>query len=262
MSETLSKVNDQEEEVITLDPSTASLANVLLGMEAIELSMNRRAHLPGTVCFSGGSGLGKSVTATYVAQQYRGYYVEVRRIWNRKAFLDAILLQMGIPSDGDMPMKTKQICEQMAKSGRPLIIDEFDNVVDRKKDAAAEFLELVRDIVDGSQGSIMIIGEEKLPSKLVKYERFHNRILSWYQARPADLRDCRILAKFYYPTLTIEEKLLEAIHTHTNGRARRICVNLDTAARIAADLGKASIGLAEWGKHPFFTGEPPQTRPQ
>jgi len=246
---------------IALNVKTAALTNITLGLEAAEIAIGRRDHLPGMVCISGHSGLGKSMAATYVAQQYRAYYVEVRRTWNRNAFLESILLQMGIPFDKlSMTRKLSQICEQLGHSGRPLIVDEFDNIVDRKS-GADEFVELVRDIVDGSQGPVIIIGEERLPHKLTRYERFHNRILDWKQAVPADLGDCRILAQFYYPELEIREDLLSKIQLLTKGVARRICVNLDDVAREAAELGITSIGLAELGSRLFHTGEPPKARP-
>lgn len=244
---------------IRLNVKTAALTNITLGLEAAEVATGRRDHLPGMVCLTGHSGLGKSMTAAYVAQLYRAYYVEVRRIWNRNAFLESILLQMGISFDKlSMPKKLSLICEQLGASGRPLIIDEFDNIVDRSN--PAEYLELVRDIVDGSQGAVIIIGEERLPQKLVKYERFHNRILSWYQAVPADLGDCRILAQFYYPELQIHDDLLASIHSQTKGITRRICINLDAVAREAADRGISQISLAEWGGRSFHTGEPPKAR--
>jgi ABC-type uncharacterized transport system YnjBCD ATPase subunit len=244
---------------IKLDVKTAALTNVTIGLEAAEVATGRREHLPGMVTFTGYSGLGKSATAAYVAQKYSAYLVAVRRIWTRKAFLDAILFRMGIPFDKlDMPQKLSLICEQLACSGRPLIIDEFDNIVDRPR--PQEYIELVRDIADGSQGSIIIIGEERLPHKLSKYERFHNRILAWYQAVPADMDDCRILSRFYYPDLEIGEDLLAAIHASTRGVTRRVCVNLAAVAREAADRGISRMGLHEWGSRSFYTGEPPKAR--
>ena len=69
------------------------------------------------------------------------------------------------------------ICEQLAASQRPLILDEADYLV-----AKAGMVELVRDIYEGSQSPIMLVGEEMLPNKLKKYERFHGRVLNWLRA--------------------------------------------------------------------------------
>jgi hypothetical protein len=62
---------------------------------------------------------------------------------------------------------------ELAKSGRPLIIDEFDHLMKGDK------VELIRDLYEGSQGTFLIIGEEMLARKLEKWERFHGRILNW-----------------------------------------------------------------------------------
>lgn len=247
-------------EPITLNPTTANLANVALGLEIAEIAMGRSGHLPGVVCFTGWSGLGKSITAEYIAQQHRGYYVEIRRVWTRKNFLDMIMHVMGIPQEKDLDMARRLtlICSQLGASARPLILDEFDNIMDRPK--PAEFIELVRDLIDGSQGAIIIIGEERLPHKLAKSERFHNRILDWKQAVTTSIKDVKILAAHYYPELEIETALLEKVLTSCHGIARRICMNLEAIAREAAERGVTAIGLADWGKRGFNTGAPPMVR--
>lgn len=247
-------------EVVTLNPTTANLVNVAIALEAAEVSMTRSSHLPGLVCLTGHSGLGKSNGAAYVAQQYRGHYVEIRRVWTRRDLLDMIMHVMGLARKDEMNMagRLSAICDELGASGRPLILDEFDNIVDRK--APAEFVELVRDIVDGSQGTVIIIGEERLPHKLQKYERFSNRVLAWFQAVPSGIADCEILGRHYYPELEIRRDLLEKVLTDCHGITRRICMNLEDIAREAAERGTVTIGLAEWGKRRLNTGEPPKMR--
>ena len=88
----------------------------------------------------------------------------------------------------------------------PLIIDELDHMV--KKGA----VELIRDIHDGSQAAILLIGEERLPAKLERWERFHGRVLDWVPAQPADLDDCRHLANLYCHNIKIADDLLSAMH--------------------------------------------------
>jgi len=248
--------------VFTLNPTTANLANVAIALEATEVALGRSGHLPGAVCFTGHSGLGKSIAAAYVAQQHRAHYVEIKRLWTRKDFLRMCMHVMGIPEGKDMNMADRLgvICDELGNSGRPLIIDEFDHFADRPRESRAEYIELVRDIIDGSQGTVILIGEERLPHKLVKYERFHNRILAWYQAVTAGIGDCEILARHYYPGLEIRRDLLEKVLVTCHGITRRICMNLEAISREAAERGIDSIGLAEWGKRGFNTGEPPKVR--
>lgn len=246
---------------ITLNPLTANLLNVSLAVEATEVALGRRDHLPGMVCFTGHSGLGKSKAASYVAQQYRGFYVEIMGHWRKKELVEMIMLQLGIRPQKGMGLTAciDAVIDELSKCGRPLILDEFDQLVDRKY-GADELLLMILNIAKRSNGAILLIGEELLPQKLKKYEKFHNCVYWWYQAVTSDLGDCRILAKHYYPDLEIRDDLMEKTLRDCHGITRRICMNLDAYAVEAASLGIGSIGLSEWGSKGINTGEPPKTR--
>lgn len=53
-----------------------------------------------------------------------------------------------------------QIGEELSLSQRPLIIDEADFLVQKR------MIEVVRDIYESSQATIILIGEEAMPVKL------------------------------------------------------------------------------------------------
>ena len=109
----------------------APLTNVALCVNALEQAINRPAHLPGLVSFYGPSGYGKSNGAAYAAVKYNAYHVECKSTWTKKAFLINILKEMGMAAKGTIPEMADAIAEQLALSGRPLIIDEFDHMVSR-----------------------------------------------------------------------------------------------------------------------------------
>ncbi len=234
--------------------TTAPLANVSLCDMALTRAMERPRHLPGMVCFYGPSGWGKSTAATYVGLTNRAYYIQCQDSWTKKAILVNILLDMGIEPQHSMWEMTAQVCQQLAKSGRPLIIDELDKLVEKKA------VELIRDIYEGSRGVILLIGEEGLPGKLTRWERFHGRILDWVQAQPADIEDAKHLKRLYHPNLEIEDVLLEKIVTIGKGSIRRICVNLARVEEFAKELGLDVVTAKEWGAKEFFTGEAPARR--
>lgn len=234
--------------------NTAPLKNITLLLTLTERSLRRKPHLPGMVCASGPSGFGKSFAAAWVSAQLRAYYVEARSVWSKRSMPQAILRQMGIQPARTIPEMIDQIGEQLALSGRPLIIDEFDHVIDRK------LVELVRDIYEQSKATIVLIGEEQLPQKLKRVERFDGRILEFAQALPCDLDDARQLARLYCPRVTVEDDLLGRVVKLAHGSTRRVCVNLDRIADAARSEGLKSIGLAEWGDRPLHTGEAPRVR--
>lgn len=235
-------------------PSIAPLTNVARCNAALERAMHRPRHLPGIVTFYGPSGWGKTFAATYTAVKHRAYHVEAKSSWTRKALLAAILTEMGIA-----PMKTlyemsSQVSEQLVLSGRPLIIDEFDHLVQ------AGTVEVVRDIHESSHAAVLLIGEEQLSAKLKRWERFHNRVLSWVQAEPATADDARRLAGLYLTKVEIRPELLARIHEMARGAVRRICINLEMVQEEALDAGWKSVGLKEWGDRELYTGEAPARR--
>lgn len=228
------------------------LTNLGLLASAIERAKSRPNSLPGLVVMYGASGLGKTVGATFAANIYRGYYVECRDTWTKKAFLAAILKEMAILPHRTMSEMVDQIADQLSRSGRPLIIDDAQYLLDK---AMANVL---TDIYNASQGTLVLIGEEKVPNSLAKLQRLHNRVLEWVPAQPASPEDMRALADNCYPQLRIHDDLLENLRMAVRGCLRRVAVNLYHVHCEASALGMESISLEEWGSRGWFTGEPPR----
>ncbi|KAB7624353.1 AAA family ATPase [Alkalilimnicola sp. S0819] len=245
----------QTDNVVNLSSSTAApLQNVALCNGALERALDRPAHLPGLVAFYGPSGWGKSTAAAYCANRHRAYYVECKSSWTKKALLNAVLTEMGVAPAKTLYEMADQISEQLVLSGRPLIVDEMDHIVSKKA------VEVIRDIYEGSNAAILLIGEELLPAKLREWERFHNRMLAWVPAQPCDLDDTRQLARLYCREVTIHDDLLAKIQEVSRGAARRICVNVENVRQAALGGGLAEVDLATWGDQPLYSGEAPKRR--
>ncbi|MDT4806667.1 AAA domain protein [compost metagenome] len=230
------------------------LTNVGLLANAIGRAMLRPAGLPGLVVKYGPSGYGKSVAAAFAANQHRAYYVECRDTWTKKAFLQAVLREMSILPARTLSEMVDQVAEQLSRSGRPLIVDDVQYLLDK---AAANVL---TDLYNASQGTIVLIGEERVPASLAKLERLHNRVLEWVPAQPATLDDLRDLAAATYPGLSIADELLEDLRRQTRGCLRRVAVNLYRVHTEAQAMGTDAVDLAVWGKRGWFTGEAPARR--
>ena len=192
----------------------APLNNVALGVRALERAMKRPRYLPGMVCFYGPSGWGKTFAACYTANKYHAYYIECRSTWTKKAVLQAICKEMGIAAAHTVYGMTDQIIEHMRLAGRPLIVDEMDYLAEKQA------VNIIRDLYDGSGVPIVMIGEEKIPNKLKKWERFHGRVLDWVPAQPADIEDARVLVQFYAPKIQIQDDLISKIVELAKGSVR------------------------------------------
>lgn len=235
-------------------PKIVPLTNVGLLSAAIARAHARPEGLPGLVVMYGASGLGKSVSAAFAANQHRAYYVECRDTWSKKAFLLAILREMGIQPERTLSQMVDQIAEQLSRSGRPLLIDDVQYLLEK---AVANVL---TDIHNASQGTIVLIGEKGVPGSLAKLERLHNRVLEWVPAQSATLDDLRALAQASYPKLHFSDDLLEDLRVKVGGCLRRVAVNLYKVYSETQALAIDSIDLAGWGSRGWFTGDAPSRR--
>ncbi|MCA1909233.1 MAG: ATP-binding protein [Magnetospirillum sp.] len=231
----------------------APLRNVAALLELVERLKARDPNLPGIGVHYGPSGAGKSFAAMYVANKTRAYHVEVKSVTTRKHLAVSILKDMGIAPAKTIPEMIEQIGEQLTLSGRPLIVDEADILVDKG------LIHVIKDIYECSHGSIVLIGEEKLPMKLRPIERIHGRVYDWTPTLPATIADAGHLAKLYARGVTIADDLLKAVHDASQASVRRICINLARAAEAAQGAALDSIDLNAWQDQGgvFFTGNPP-----
>lgn len=235
-----------------------ALKNVGAFMVMTRRLIDRDPHLPGIGVFSGWSGLGKSYASLYAQNKTHAIRTEVGDSWTRRTFLEAVLKELGRE-----PRKGRRTTADLAAQAiealgddpkRPLIVDEADKLVDKG------IVEIVRELHEFSGAPVILIGEERLPTKLVAVERLHNRVLDWQQAQPCDAEDARLLADAFAPKVKIADDLLEHIRRQSDGRARRIVVNVARVAEAALNKGQKAIDLATWNNRPLYTGEPPAVR--
>jgi hypothetical protein len=142
-----------------MQQTIAPLNNVVLCMKAMEIITNPDAYegLDRIISFYGKSGSGKSVAAAYTANQYDAFYVECRSVWTKKSLLEGICEAVGVAPEKTMARMVRRISEALCTSGKPLIIDEMDYVVERKA------VDIIRDIYQESFAPILLIGEEDPP---------------------------------------------------------------------------------------------------
>lgn len=228
--------------------------NVTLLMELVSrISKRPDRSLPGMGTFYGPSGYGKSMAVCACAGPHRAYYVQMRELWSRKYLLEMILGQMSITPEKTMPRMLSQIGEQLSLSGRPLIIDEADLLLKKK------MIEVVRDIYESSQGTVILVGEETLPEQLERIERVHGRMLDWVAAQPTEIGDARLFAGHHCAGITVSDDLLERILDAAHGSARYTCTNLARVAEIARMHNLTALDASTY-TGTLFTGKAPRRR--
>lgn len=243
------RTNHNTEEMMA---QIAPIYNLQLVRVAMERVQSRTHGLPGMAVLYGPSGFGKSMAAMAVANDTRAYMIQVKSAWSRKVLLEKVLEAMGIRPLATLARMLDQVCEQLALSGRLLVIDEFDYCC--RTDG---LIELIRDLHEGSMAAILLVGEELLPKKLQAWERFHGRVLVWQPAAAVTLEDAAQLAAVYAPEVAVGDDLLRRLVAMAQGSVRRVCVNLANINETALTKGWELADLATWGDRPIFTGETP-----
>jgi len=240
----------------------ALLKNVAAMLTLVETLRNRPQISSGFGVFSGPSGYGKTVASTYAQNQYGCVYIEAREFWTRRAFCEALLEELGQKPRGTIPQMMKDIVQVLGHDiGQALIIDEADKLVDKG------MIELARDIQEMTNAPVILVGEEKLPTKLQSFERVHNRVLDWVLAQPCDVQDARLLARRIVPGIEIEDALLEKMCRETGGRTRRVANSLFAAANVARTSGATTLTVETYqgriftGMAPVRPGAPTPKRP-
>jgi len=243
-------MRDDGEIVNTLAPIT----NVALMLQLVDGLMNRAPGLPGIGVFSGPSGWGKSSAAAVAANRHRAFVVEVRSTYTTKHLFGMLAREMGLGDKGTTAQLGDRIAEELALSGRPLILDEADHLADKR------MIEDVRGLYEASQGVLVLIGEERLPVRLERWERVASRVLDWVQAEPVSREDARHLARLYCRGVEIEEGLFDLLMKAAGQSARRVSTNLHLVGEQARRQGVTRIGLAGWGDRTFPNGRAPKAR--
>jgi len=240
-----------------IKPTTkfAGLKNVLAFMAQVRKLQDRPPGHPNIGVFYGFSGYGKSYASIYAQIKSNAVRVEVMRDWRLTNFLRAILQECGVAEPkGARAELVEQAIELLGEDmRRPLFVDEADWCVENN------FIETVRQIADRAMIPVLLLGEEKLPEKLARIERVHNRVLDWTPAQPCDLNDCKLLAQVHAPGLALEDALLERFHLEGQGRARRVVISLAHAVDWARNKGATSITAASYDGE-VYRGEAPRAR--
>ena len=230
----------------------AMLKNVAACYTLVEKLRSRTAKQCGIGVFYGYPGLGKTEASIYVRGKVRGVLVEMGHGWTPKHLLETILQQCGVAASGSVPKLQDTLIRYLADEERPLIIDEADKLMEK------QMIEHIRTIQGVARCPVLLIGEEKLPQKLQRWEHTHDRVLEFVSAQPCDLEDARALSALFCP-VELEDELLDKIRREAQGRPRRMMNTFAAVAEFARNAGLTSLSIETY-EGPFHTGAAPAPR--
>ncbi len=229
--------------------TVAPLTNVRAFAAMLEQLVERHPSLPGIGVFYGPSGFGKTVAATQAINRFNAVCIEVGFSWTSRVLVDAILRELELARTATVAEGVQAVIQALGEQGRPLIIDEADHLLQKRT------IELAREIHDRTGVPIALIGEEQMPAKMTRWERFHNRVLVWEPAQRATMADLKLLAQIYCDGVEIDEMLLARLLKECAGVVRRLSVNLARMREEALRRGADRLTLADWSDQPLWTGQ-------
>lgn len=241
-------------EQFTNDNTIAPLKNVAAMTMLIKQLENRDHGMPGMGLFYGPAGFGKSYSALHAANTVQACVVQCKSTWTARDLCQSILFNLGGTPKGTCTFMVNQISQILAQTNVPLLIDEADFLIKKKS------IEVVRDVYESSFSTIILIGEETLPQKLQKWERFHSRILKSTAARAADADDLRVLQGMICKGIMIDPDVIADLRNASKGSVRRMVVNLSLLKEFAAKRGADTVSKDDWKTHGFHTGIAPAPR--
>lgn len=222
----------------------ARTQTIAIAAEGMETLLGRSDGMPGMAALSGPPGYGKTSAAVFLSHpaEFNCVYVSCRSFETTKSLALMLLKELGVAAKTHWPISTAfdHICEALVQSGRPLVIDEVDHIAEKNS------VNLLRDLHDTAQTPILLIGEEHLKQKLLNHhERFHDRVLVWARAVPADVADLEKLARQYASGLELDASAKKQLLQITNGVARRIVTALSALVQAAALNGIERFSAVE-----------------
>lgn len=239
-------------DISPLPGGVVPIASLDLVSVAVEALINRHANVSGIGVLHGPPGRGKSMAAGAMVVTYRAYYVQVRRVWSVKTVLAKIAHEMGIKhkDSATTALLLDLITDELARSGRPLILDEADYLI-----RTDTLIETVRDIFEGSKRPVLLVGTDELCVGLRNWRQMHSRVYQWVEAPPVSLADARRLAAVYAAGVEIGDDLLAELVERVDGSVRYACVNLARIRDESLVIGEERMTLGGWGARGFYTDD-------
>lgn len=233
----------------------AHTKSVLALSAAFEALSGRDAGIPGMGLVHGYTGAGKTTAISWLINKSGGVYARASATWTPSAMLGRIMVELGAePLHRGGAAMVEHICSELARSRRPLFVDEADYLMKNLK-----MLETLRDIHDMSGQPVVLIGMEGIERRIVHRAQFARRISQWVEFLPSDLEDARTLTDTVCE-VDIADDLLEQLHAEAKGSVGLMVVGLSRIEAFAKGNGWKKVDADAWGTRKLFLGNGPAVR--
>ncbi|AFY60326.1 AAA family ATPase [Synechococcus sp. PCC 6312] len=215
--------------------------------------IGRSERIPGLGLVTGPAGTGKTVAATHICHKQNAIYVLADPFWTASSMLGAILHKLSVnPGRVSNAEAFRLAVERMRDTGRSLLVDDADFLFDSSD--RNRLVEGLRSLHDKSQQPVIMIGMEKIRSKLHRYPQVLGRMSRSVDFEYLDLEDTRAVLEVICK-VSIAPDLSQVIHQRTKGALRLIVVAAETIEAEATAQGWEVVTADQWGDAVLFTGD-------
>jgi DNA transposition AAA+ family ATPase len=212
--------------------------------------MEQPDSLPGIAVCHGDSGIGKSTGLTWLCTtELDACYVRAMQVWTPKSLLHTVAKELDVAPASSNDETTTRIVSALAASGRPLIVDEADYVVDQTK-----LLNTLRDLHDLSTVPLILVGMGDFVKKLRARRdqvQFSRRVALELEFTALDFDDMRVMADSLVEGTRVEDDLVKVLLQQTGGNTREAAIGLAKIERHARRAGLDRISAKHWGDKPL-----------
>jgi replication-associated recombination protein RarA len=201
------------------------ISNVVEADQCVNYLLNRpKMEMVGLGLIYGLPGLGKTTYAQRMAFQ-RGYiYLRLEATSTPKSFavdlITALYQRFGLGNNipygttNNLFKLSLQILEE--QEDMVIVIDEIDYAFKHEK-----LLGAIRDIVDETLTVVILVGMQNAKDRLSQINEYYfDRCNSFYEFKPVNRKDIKILAKEVLD-VEVTEKIVDLIHESAKGNLRK-----------------------------------------
>ena len=190
--------------------------NFRLLKEAEKIVARRGAREASLVIIQGKYGVGKSELTERWASENGHVFIRAKKVWTNRSMLEDIAAALGLSVRGMATDVENRIAAHLAQTMQALIIDEADYLADMK---TASKLETIRDISDITGTMVFLVGMERFPAIVQRYDHIASRVARIVQLLPLSLADVQATCKAK-AEVRLTPALVEQIHHDCLGRMR------------------------------------------
>ncbi len=200
-----------------MKPLFVKTANYKRFQEGLAAVDGRGAQESSLLLITGEAGYGKSATVDRWAVEVGAAYLRAKTDWTPHYFLTELAENLKVDPTGRSKQIFARVSGYLGRHQTPLVIDEVDHCMRNN----AQVLEAVRDLSDLTEVTVVLVGMEKVQSKISRHLQISSRIAHVVTFGPATKEDVMMTCAQKCDVKVAQDLALE-IHRQSKGRMREI----------------------------------------